>query len=106
MSRTTHTGADLRPVSYFAAIGGLLMFQAVRAVLSFDLTRNPTVTAALYTFAGLAGLSFLPVTHAPEDHRAHRWARWVAAAFVVAMSLIALYLGFSSMYGHIESAVT
>lgn len=101
---TLYTGVDLRFVSYFAAIGGLLMFQAVRAVLSFNLSRNPVVTAALYAFAGLAGLSFLPVTHIPKTHRAHRWVRWVAAAFVVGMSLIALYLGFSSMYSHIADA--
>lgn len=101
-----YTGVDLRFVSYFAAIGGLMMFQAVRAVLSFDLTREPEVTAALYTFAGLAGLSLLSVTHIPETHRAHRWARWIAAAFIVAMSLIALGLGLNAMYDHIASAVT
>jgi len=101
-----YTGVDLRFVSYFAAIGGLVMFQAVRAVLSFDLTREPEVTAALYTFAGLAGLSLLSVTHIPETHRAHRWARWIAAAFIVAMSLIALGLGLNAMYDHIASAVT
>ena len=105
-SFSLYTGADLRFVSYFAAIGGLMMFQAVRAVLSFNLTTNPTLAAALYTFAGLAGLSLLSVTHIPETHRAHRWARWIAAAFIVAMSLIALGLGLNAMYDHIASAVT
>ena len=104
-SFSLYTGADLRFVSYFAAIGGLMMFQAVRAVLSFNLTTNPTLAAALYTFAGLAGLSLLSVTHIPETHRAHRWARWIAAAFIVAMSLIALGLGLNAMYDHIAEAV-
>jgi len=60
---------------------------------------------ALYVFAGLAGLSFLPFTHIPESHRAFRWAKIGAALLIIAMSLIALYTGFNAMYDHIESAV-
>jgi putative membrane protein len=105
-SFTLYTGADFRPVSYLAALGGLWMFQAVNAVLSFNLTRSPLVTAALYTFAGFAGLSFLPATHIPETHRAFRWARIAAAALIIGMSLIALFLGLNAMYGHIERFVS
>lgn len=100
-----YASVDLRFVSYFAAIGGLLMFQAARAVSTFSLSRDPLGTTALYVFAGLAGLSFLPFTHIPESHRAFRWAKIGAALLIIAMSLIALYTGFNAMYDHIESAV-
>jgi uncharacterized membrane protein len=100
-----YTNSTLRPVSYLAALGGVVMFQSVRAVLAFDLTRHPQVTAALYAFAGLAAMGFVPATHIPDKTRVFTVARIVGACLVIAVSLLAFYQGVEAMYSHIASAV-
>lgn len=100
-----YKGSDLRPVSYLATLGGIWQFQAANIVNTFALTKTPLVTVALFVFAGLAGLSFLPATHISEDRPAFRRIKILAGLVTAVMALIALYLGINAMFGHIASAV-
>ena len=100
-----YKGADFRPVSYIAALGGIWQFQAANIVNTFALTKTPLVTVALFVFAGIAGLSFLPATHISEDRPIFRRIKILAGLVTAVMALIALYLGINAMFGHVASAI-
>lgn len=96
---------DLKPISYFSAIGGIWMFRAAQAVMEFDLTRAPLKTGAMYIFAGLSGLSILAFSHTSEGSDKRKWASIIGAIIIVIFALIVLYTGWEAFHGHIAEAV-
>ncbi|MDQ7030418.1 MAG: DUF981 domain-containing protein [Ardenticatenia bacterium] len=92
-------GFGLRTLAWPAALFGLFLFQGARAVLDFQLTRNPTMTFVLWIAAGLASVGMLPYAYAKGPGR--RNLAYLGMAVLVVMALAAFLTGVNGFYGHI-----
>lgn len=98
-----YTGLDLRMLAWPAAFMGLFLLQGARAVLDFQLTRNPPVTFVLWLSAGLASVGMLPYAYTQGSGR--RTLASLGAVVLVVMALAALVTGLLAFYGHIAEVV-
>lgn len=97
------TGLDLRALAWPSALIGLFLLQGARAVLDFQLTRNPPVTFVLWLTAGLASIGMLPFTYARDDMR--RNLAYLGAIVLLVMALAAFITGVNGFYGHIAEVI-
>ena len=98
-------GYDLKPLSWPSALIGLMLLQGARAVLAFDLTRNPAMTFLIWLFAGIAGVGMVPFAYAPEGSRARRYLAVAGIVALLIMTIGAFVTGFNGFYGHIARVV-
>lgn len=97
-------GWSLRPLAWASLAIGAFLLQGARAVLAFDLTRNPTMTFILWLSAGLAAIGMVPYAYAGERQR--RQLAWAGAVVLGAMTVAAAVTGIAGFYNHIEDIVT
>lgn len=97
------TGLDLRALAWPSAVIGLYLLQGARAVLDFQLTRNPPVTFVLWLTAGLASIGMLPFTYAKDEMR--RNLAYLGAVVLLVMALAAFITGVNGFYGHIAEVI-
>ncbi len=96
-------GLELKALAWPSLLLGLFLLQGARAVLDFNLTRNPGLTALMWAAAGLASIGILPFAYArPEAKRT--WA-YLGALVLALMTLGAFLTGFMAYYDHIARAV-
>lgn len=98
-----YQGFDLRALAWPSALIALFILQGARAVLTFDLTREPTVTFVLWLAAGLASLGMLPFAYSGRDRR--KQLAYLGAAVLVVMALAAAVTGVQGFFGHIAEVV-
>lgn len=98
-----YTGLDLRMMGWPAWFLGLFLLQGARAVLNFQLTRNPSVTFVLWLSAGLASVGLLPFSYSQGEGR--RTLAYLGVLVLVVMALAALVTGTQAFYGHIAEVV-
>jgi putative membrane protein len=98
-----YTGLDLRMLAWPAALLGLFLLQGARAVVDFNLTRNPAVTFVLWLSAGLASVGMLPYAYSQEGSR--RSLAYLGVVVLAVMALAALVTGVQAFYGHIAEVV-
>lgn len=98
-----YTGLDLRMMAWPAVFLGLFLLQGARAVLNFQLTRNPPVTFVLWLSAALASVGMLPFSY--SRGAARRTLAYLGALVLVVMALAALATGVQAFYGHIAEVV-
>jgi len=96
-------GWDLRTLSWPSVVIGLFLLQGARAVLDFQLTRNPPLTAILWLSAGVASIGMLPFAYSQEKTR--RYLAYAGVVVLAIMALAAFLTGFKGFYGHIASIV-
>ncbi len=98
-----YTGLDLRMLAWPAVFLGLYLLQGARAVLDFNLTRNPSVTFVLWFSAGLASVGTLPFAYSQGSGR--RSLAYLGVVVLAVMALAALVTGANAFYGHIAEVV-
>ncbi len=96
-------GLDLRALSWPSALIGLFLLQGARAVLDFQLTRNPPLTFVMWLAAGLASIGLLPYSYTQEETR--RKLAYLGAVVLAVMALAAFITGINGFYGHIARIV-
>ncbi len=94
---------DLRALSWPSVVIGLFLLQGTRAVVDFQLTRNPPLTALLWLSAGVASIGMLPFSYSRENTR--RYLAYAGVVVLAVMTLAAFLTGFKGFYGHIASIV-
>jgi putative membrane protein len=95
-------GLELRALAWPAVLIGLFLLQGGRAILDFDLTRNPFIASLLWFSAGLASLGLLLYAYVPAQRKLFAY---LGAAVLALMSLVALWTGVNAFYGHIAEFV-
>jgi len=91
--------ADLRPVSYLAAVAGLYAVVDAYAIISNSLTNSPLLAALGYlSFTAPAVLS-IPATHAKS-----KWWRWLFAIFALVFAAAWLYQAANFTLAHLQLA--
>ncbi|MEJ5247992.1 MAG: DUF981 domain-containing protein [Caldilinea sp.] len=98
-----YTGLGLHALAWPSVLLGLYLIQGARAVLEFNLTRNPPMTFVLWLAAGLASIGILPYVYASESNR--QKLAYAGAVVLAVMALAAFVTGFFGFYGHIESVI-
>lgn len=98
-----YTGLGLHALAWPSVLLGLYLIQGARAVLEFNLTRNPPMTFVLWLAAGLASIGILPYVYAGESNR--QKLAYAGAVVLAVMALAAFITGFFGFYGHIESVI-
>ncbi len=98
-----YKGWDLRGLGWATAVIGLYLLQGARAVTTFQMTRNPSVTFTLWVAAGLAAIGVLPYAYAKGSAR--RYLAYAGAVVLAVMALAAFLTGFNAYFGHIARAV-
>jgi uncharacterized membrane protein len=89
--------ADLRPITYLAAIAGLYAVVDAYAIVSNSLTNSPLLAALGYlSFAAPAFLS-VPATHS----RSKLW-RWLFTLFVILFAAAWLYQAANFTLAHLQ----
>lgn len=92
---------DPRPFAWLTAVSGVVLFQGARAILEFGLTRTPSISAAIWAAAGLAGVLLLPAAYVGRDSGARRYLLLTAAALLALVGVLSLGMAFEAHYGHI-----
>lgn len=98
-----YVGLELRALAWPSVLLGLYLIQGARAVLDFNLTRNPTMTFVLWIAAGLASIGMLPYAYTGESTR--QKLAYAGAVVLVIMALAAFATGFFGFYGHIAEVL-
>lgn len=98
-----YTGLGLHALAWPSVLLGLYLIQGARAVLEFNLTRNPPMTFVLWLAAGLASIGILPYVYVGESNR--QKLAYAGAVVLAVMALAAFITGFFGFYGHIESVI-
>lgn len=98
-----YQGLELRALAWPAAFLGLYLLQGARAVLDFELTRNPSLTALMWGAAGLASIGILLFAYIPGEGR--RSIAYLGALLLALMAFAAFATGIMAYYGHIAQAV-
>lgn len=98
-----YTGMDLRALSWPAVFIGLYLLQGARAVLDFQLTRNPMLTFLLWLAAGLASIGILPYSYAKDNTK--RYLAYAGIVVLAVMALAAFLTGVNAYYGHIAEVI-
>jgi len=93
-------GMDLKALAWPGVLVGLFLLQGARAVLDFELTRNPAMTFLLWLSAGLASIGLLLYAYL-EAYR--KPLAYLGAAVLGLMTLAAFVTGVNAFYGHIEA---
>ncbi len=88
--------ADLRPITYFAAIVGLYLLVASNAILTYGLTREPAMSAIWYVLSAIP--TFLSV---PAFHTDNKKLRILFAIFAFLFAVAWLFEGVNVTIGHL-----
>lgn len=96
-------GLDLRALAWPSVLLGLFLLQGARAVLDFNLTRNPPVTFVLWLTAGLASIGLLPYAYSKDANR--RYLAYAGALMLLVMAAAAFITGFAGFYSHIAEVI-
>jgi len=89
--------ANLKPVSYFAAVVGLYAFVDAYSMLKYSLTSQPLLSALSYmSFAAPALLSV------PATHWENKWWRWLFIIFALLFAVAWLYQAANFTYAHLN----
>lgn len=100
-----YTDLDPRPFTWLTAVAGLVLFQGARAVLSFELTRSPPVTAGIWTSTGLAGVLLLPTAYTAEGSDGRTYLLYAVVALLVVAAVLTGFMAIEAHYGHIAEVV-
>ncbi len=100
-----YTDLDPRPFTWLTAVAGLILFQGARAVLDFDLTRAPRVTAGIWLSAGIAGILLLPTAYTKEASDARTYLLYAVIVFLALAAVLTGFMAFEAHYGHIAEVV-
>ncbi len=96
---TLFLNANLKPISYFAAVVGLYAFVDAYSMLKYSLTSSPLLSALGYlSFAAPALLSV------PATHLANKWWRWLFVLFALLFTVAWLYQAANFTYAHLNPA--
>jgi uncharacterized membrane protein len=94
---TLFLNANLKPVSYFAAVAGLYAFVDAYSILKYSLTTTPLLAALGYmSFAAPALLSV------PATHFSNKWWRWLFVLFALLFAIAWLYQAANFTYAHLN----
>ncbi len=94
---TLFLNANLKPISYFAAVVGLYAFVDAYSMLKYSLTSAPLLSALGYlSFAAPALLSV------PATHLANKWWRWLFGIFSLLFAVAWLYQAANFTYAHLN----
>ena len=89
--------ANLKPVSYFAAVVGLYAFVDAYSMIKYSLTTQPLLSALAYmSFAAPALLSV------PATHLENKWWRWLFVIFSFLFAIAWLYQAANFTYAHLN----
>jgi len=89
--------ANLKPVSYFAAVVGLYAFVDAYSILKYSLTSSPLTSALGYmSFAAPALLSV------PVAHLENKWWKWLFVTFSILFAVAWLYQAANFTYAHLN----
>ncbi|GGN23172.1 DUF981 family protein [Halarchaeum nitratireducens] len=102
---TIYHNLDPRPFAWMSAVCGLLLFQGARAIVSFDLTLSPAVSALIWVTAGLAAVVVLPASYAPTGSGTRRSLVYLGVLFAVVLAAASLGMGLEAHYSHIAEAM-
>ena len=96
-----YTDLDPRPFTWLTAVSGLVLLQGANAILAFGLTREPVVSAAIWTTMGLSGILVLPGAYLDEASDARRYLGYLVVALLAVGAALALFMAVTAHYGHI-----
>ena len=96
-SITLFINADLRPITYLAAIAGLYSVVDAYAIVSNSLTRSPLLAALGYL--SFAAPAFLSV---PATHSRNKFWRWLFTLFVILFAAVWLYQAANFTLDHLQ----
>ncbi len=87
---------DLKPVTYLAAVVGLYLLVAANGILTYGLTREPTLSALWYVLSAIPSLLSVPAFHTDN-----RKLRVLFAIFAFLFALAWLFEGVTATTGHL-----
>lgn len=96
-----YTDLDPRPFTWLTAVTGVMLIQGANAILSFELTLQPFVSATIWACAGLAGILLLPGAYLDEGSDGRRYLGYLVVLLLVVVGVLALGMGVTAHYGHI-----
>lgn len=96
-----YTDLDPRPFTWLTAVTGVMLIQGANAILSFELTLQPFVSATIWACAGLAGILLLPGVYLDEGSDGRRYLGYLVVLLLVVVGVLALGMGVTAHYGHI-----
>jgi uncharacterized membrane protein len=91
--------ADLRPISYFAAVAGIYAAVDAYAILTYNLTSNPLTSALGYLSFSAPAILSVPATH----FASRRW-RIIFAAFAFLFAAAWLFQAANFTIAHLNPA--
>ena len=96
-SVTLFLNANMKPVSYFAAVAGLYAIVDAYSMVKYSLTSDPLLSALGYlSFVAPALLSV------PATHFANKWWRWIFVIFAFLFAVAWLYQAANFTYAHLN----
>ncbi|MGD0643535.1 MAG: DUF981 family protein [Candidatus Bathyarchaeia archaeon] len=94
---TIFLNANLKPISYFAAVAGLYAIVDAYSMVRYSLTSAPLLSALGYlSFAAPALLSV------PATHMTNKWWRWLFVIFSILFAVAWLYQAANFTYAHLN----
>jgi uncharacterized membrane protein len=101
-----YSDLDPRPFTWLTAVTGLVLLQGANAIVSFSLTREPIVSAAIWAAMGLSGVLLLPGAYLDEDAAGRRYLGYVVVLLLVLAAGLSLFMAIEAHYGHIAEVAT
>jgi len=87
----------LKVVSYLAFVVGLYIVVDAIAIVNYELTREPILSALAYLSSAVATFLSVPATHSDN-----KWLRWLFAIFAFLFAIAWLYQAAHFTWGHLE----
>ncbi|MCD6484571.1 MAG: DUF981 family protein [Candidatus Odinarchaeota archaeon] len=97
-------GLDLKPISYFAFFGGIFNLRYAWNFIEFGLTREPTMTFALYLAASLGAIVSPFFTHAKNESN-KKIAVYIIMLFLLITGAVAGLIAFGAIESHVAEAL-
>ena len=101
-----YTDLDPKPFTWLTAVTGLVLLQGANAILSFQLTLEPLVSAGIWVTAGLSGVLLLPGAYLDEGSSGRRYLGYAIVGLLAVLALLALFMAIEAHYGHIAEVAS
>lgn len=86
----------LQGTSYFALVAAIYLLTDAVAIIQYNMTKNPTLSAVLYGAPAVAMILGVPATHVNN-----KVARWVFAVFAILYAIGWIYFGYTTTMSHL-----
>ncbi|MFB6129674.1 MAG: DUF981 family protein [Salinigranum sp.] len=100
-----YRGLDPKPLAWITSFAGVILLQGAHAILSFELTLQPIVSAGIWIAAGVAGVLLLPAAYVDDDSGARTYLAYGIWVFLVVLAGLTLFMGFEAHFSHIAEVM-